>query len=46
MFRAKFGRNWPSGSGEEENVNSLQTDGQTDGQQVIRKATLSFVQIS
>ena len=28
---AKFGWNWPSGSGEEdENVKSLQTDGQTD----------------
>ena len=31
MLCAKFGRNWPSGSGEEdENVKSLQTDGQTD----------------
>ena len=46
MFYAKFGRNWPSGSGEEENANSLQTDAQTDRQQVIRKATLSSVQIS
>ena len=42
---AKFGWNWPSGSGEEdENVKSLQTDGQTDrddGRQVIRKANFS-----
>ena len=31
MLWAKFGWNWPSGSGEEdENVKSLQTDGQTD----------------
>ena len=30
---AKFGWNWPSGSGEEdENVKSLQTDGKADGQ--------------
>ena len=37
---AKFGWNWPSDSGEEdENVKSLQTD---DGRQVIRKAHLSF----
>ena len=29
---AKFGWNWPSGSGEvDENVKSLQTDGRTDG---------------
>ena len=48
MLCAKFGWNWPSGSGEEdENVKSLQTDRQTDGQtdagrQVIRKAHLSF----
>ena len=52
MLCAKFGWNWPSGSGEEdENVKSLQTDGQTDrqtdgqtddGRQVIRKAHLSF----
>ena len=48
MFCAKFGWNWPSGSVEEdENVKSLQTDRQTDGQtddgrQVIRKAHLSF----
>ena len=51
---AKFGWNWPSGSGDEdENVKSLQTDGRTDvltdggtddGQQVIRKAHLSFQQ--
>ena len=33
MLCAKFGWNWPSGSGEEdENVKSLQTDRQTDGQ--------------
>ena len=32
MLCAKFGRNWLSGSGEEdENVKSLQTDRQTDG---------------
>ena len=48
MLCAKFGWNWPSGSGEEdENVKSLQTDGRTDrqtdaGRQVIRKAHLSF----
>ena len=31
MLCAKFGGNWPSGSGEEdENVKGLQTDGQTD----------------
>ena len=52
MLCAKFGWNWPSSSGEEvENVNSLQTYGQTDrrtdgqtddGRQVIRKAHLSF----
>ena len=33
MLCAKFGWNWPSGSGEEDEiVESLQTDGQTDGQ--------------
>ena len=32
MLCAKFGWNWPSGSGEDENVKSLQTDGQTDRQ--------------
>ena len=33
MLCAKFGWNWPSGSGEEdENVKSLQTDGRTDRQ--------------
>ena len=33
MLCAKFGWNWPSGSGEEdENVKSLPTDGQTDRQ--------------
>ena len=52
MLCAKFGYNWPSGSGEEdENVKSLQTDERTDrrtdretddGRQVIRKAHLSF----
>ena len=32
MLCAKFGWNWPSGSGEEdENVKSLPTDGRTDG---------------
>ena len=41
---AKFGWSWPSGSEEEdENMKSLQMDGQRDdGQQVIRKAHLSF----
>ena len=39
---AKFNWNWASGFGEDdENVNSLQTDGQTDGQQAIRKAHVS-----
>ena len=52
MLCAKFGWNWLSGSGEEdENVKSLQTDGRTDrltdrqtdnGRKVIRKAHLSF----
>ena len=43
-----IGWNWSCGSGEEdENMKSLQTDGQTDkqtddGRQVIRKAHLSF----
>ena len=32
MLCAKFGWNWPSGSREDENVNSLQTDRQTDEQ--------------
>ena len=33
MLCAKFGWNWPSGSGEEdENVKNLQTDGRTDRQ--------------
>ena len=33
MLCAKFGLNWPSGSGEEdENVKSLQTDRRMDGQ--------------
>ena len=47
-FCAKFGSNWPSSSREEdENVKSLQTDGQMgrqtdDGQQAIKKAHLSF----
>ena len=40
MFCAKFGWNWPSGSGEEdENVKSLQTDRQTDGQTDRRRTT-------
>ena len=40
MFCAKFGLNWPCGSGEVyENVKSLLTDGQTDdGRQAIRKS--------
>ena len=44
MLCAKFGWNWLSGSGEEdENVKSLQTDRRRDdGRQVIRKAHLSF----
>ena len=48
MLCAKFGWNWPRGSGEEdENAKNLQTDGRTDrqtddGQQVIRTAHLSF----
>ena len=49
MLCAKFGWNWPSGSGEEDEngKNFRQTDGRTDkqtddGQQVIRKAHLSF----
>ena len=38
-----FDRNWLSGSGEEdENVKSLQTVKQTNGQQAIRKAYFSF----
>ena len=37
---AKFGWNWPSGSGEEdENEKSLQTDGQTDRQTDSRRTT-------
>ena len=31
MLCAKFGWNWPNGSGEDENVKSLQIDRQTDG---------------
>ena len=53
MLYAKFGWNWPSGSGEEdENVKSLQTDwrsdrqtdGRTDddGRRAIRKAHMGF----
>ena len=39
MLCTKFGWNWPSGSGEEdENVKSLQTDGQTDRQTDRRTA--------
>ena len=41
MLCAKYSWNWPSNSGEDENVNSLQTEGQTDGRQAIRKAHLS-----
>ena len=41
MLCTKFGWNWPSSSGEDENVKSLQTDGH-DRQQAIRKAHLSF----
>ena len=33
MLCAKFGWNWPSVSGEDENVKSLQTDGQMTGDQ-------------
>ena len=40
---AELGSNWPSDSGEVENVNTLQTDGQTDDRwQVMRKPHLSF----
>ena len=40
MLCAKLGLNWPSGSGEEdENVKSLQTDRQTDGQTDRRRTT-------
>lgn len=47
MLCSKFGWNWPSGIGEVENVQSLQTDGQTDAhmddtQKMIKKANLSF----
>ena len=36
MLCAKFGWNWPGGSGEEDdNVKSLQTDGQTDDGQTV-----------
>ena len=43
MLCAKFGWKWPSGPGkEDENMKSLQADGQTEGRQVIRKAYLSF----
>ena len=39
----KFGWNWSSGRGEEaDNMKSLQTDWQTDGQQGIWKAHISF----
>ena len=33
IFCAKFGKNWPRYSGEDENVKSLQTDGKTDRRQ-------------
>ena len=43
MFCAKFIWKWPSGSGEEdENVKSLQTDGQTDEQQGSEKLIWAF----
>ena len=45
MLCARFGRNWPNGSGEDENVKKFtdrrmdrQADGQADRGQVIRKA--------
>ena len=42
MIGAKFGWNWPSGSGEEDgNVKNLQTDGWTDGEQ-LEKLTWAF----
>ena len=42
---SKFGWNWPSGSGEEdENVKSFKTDKQTDDEQkVYRKAHFIYV---
>jgi hypothetical protein len=45
MICAKSGQNWPSGSGEIENVKVYrQTDGQTDdGQRTIKKAHLRWV---
>ena len=52
MIFAKFDRNWPSGSEEDdENVKSLQTDGHTDGQtndgqKVIKKAHELSAQVS
>ena len=48
MLCAKFVLNWPSGSGDrDENVKSLQIDGQTDdGQQAIRKAHELSAQVS
>ena len=39
MLCAKFDWNWPSGSGEDENVKSLQTDRQTDGRTDRRRTT-------
>ena len=43
MLCAKFGWNWPSGSGENENVKNLKADGRIDdGRQIIRKAQLSY----
>ena len=41
MLCAKFGWNWPSGSGEDENVNSLQMDRRTDNRR-IKKLTWAF----
>ena len=44
MLFVKFGLNWPCGFGEkDENVESLQTNGQTDYRwQMIKKANLNF----
>ena len=40
MLCGKFVQNKPCGSGEDENVESLQTERQTDGRQIIRKTHL------
>ena len=43
MLCAKFGYNWPCGSWEEdENVKSLQTDGQTDGRTTDNRRSEKF----